>query len=268
MRDLEASGQATGTDSDRRSGLKTGFLRQVGDWNLDSDRFEVWKQLDSLKWKLHQWLIKDGDNLGRSYAKLFGLVVDPAEAPPTVYRDKEGIPTVEIHSVRPAIRRAANGSTRVDIVVEITQRRRGYFSKADQEEMDKPATTPPPTKGKSKKPHQVAEKDEKGDFTFRAGCTVLIDPATQEIRRVIRTMGDICSSEALEGMRSFRSGETETEGNAFDAGLGYKMRACDVAPRNEPFALLHQEDIEISTSQKRKATLARKRHAVARNGKA
>ena len=267
MRDLETRGLAHGTDAMRRDRLKTGFLNQVGDWNLDSDRYQVWKQLDKFKWKLHQWLIKDGDNLGKDYAKLFGLVVDP-KVPATVYTDNEGIPTVEIHSVRPAIRRAANGSTRVDIVVEITQRRRGYFAKAKQEAADN-LTKPVSAKGRSKNPPpKQNDGSKKGDFTFRAGCTVLIDPASQEIRRVIRTVGNICDNAALEDVRAFRSGETETDGNAFDAGLSRSLSAANSAPRNEPFALLHQEDVELSTARKRKAAVAQKRGAAAINDNA
>lgn len=238
------------------STLKTGFLQQIGGWNLDSNRYDMWKKLDEIKRSFYNWLLKDGDSVGRHYAQLFGLVVTNEGVPRTVYRNDAGIPSVEIHSVRPTIRRASNGGSRVDLVVEITQRRRGYFLPADQAEADKAPADP-------NAPHLPSTVH--GDFIYRAGCTVLIDPATQEIRRVIRTAGDVCSAEALEEVRAFRCGEADTEGNAFDAGLPHSMRAKSKGgrPRNEPFALLHQEDVELTSATRHKAATAQKRKAAA-----
>lgn len=223
LRDLIAAGVTQDDEASRRHYLKMQFLDAAGKWNLESDRYCVWKTFDNVRKKLWSWLYH-GDNYGRDYAKLFGLVIDPNEAPPTVYR-KNGVPSIEIHSVRPALRRSVNGSVRPDLVVEITQRRRGYFNPAEQREMDKSKNELSPRK--------------KGDFMYRGGCTIFIDPATQEIRRVIRTMGTISDNAELERVRRFRAGETETSGNAFDAGLFPSLRVASAGLRNEPFALLH-----------------------------
>ena len=83
-------------------------------------------------------------------------------------------------------------------------------------------------------------KEESGDFVYRAGCTILIDAATQEIRRVIRTAGTITDDDALRRVRSFRMGETGVTGNAFDAGIADGFKAQRHNARDEPFALLHQ----------------------------
>ena len=80
---------------------------------------------------------------------------------------------------------------------------------------------------------------EEPDFKFRAGCTVLVDLRTAEIRRIIRTNGTIADRDALERVRKFMVGEFETAGNAFDAGLAGSLRLAGKA-RNEPFALLHR----------------------------
>ena len=91
-----------------------------------------------------------------------------------MYLGKYGEPAIEIHAVRPALRRTIDGGAHTDIVVEITQRRRGYFDPGIQEAADAAdARADPP----------------KPDFIYRAGCTVLIDPRSVEIRRVIRTRG-------------------------------------------------------------------------------
>ena len=209
-------------------------------WNLESDRFQVWRKLDRLRWKLWEWLLKDGDSsahYGPQYAKIFGLVTEShyrtngnggtelKEVPATVFRGKNGLPAVEVHAVRPAIRRTLYGGPRTDLVVEVTQRRRGYFDPDKQKEMDN-----------SEEP---LDKDEQGDFRYRAGATVVIDVATQEVRRVIRTPGTIVDDGQLERIRRHMTGEAETVGNAFDAGRARSLQAAGSRGRNEPFALLH-----------------------------
>jgi hypothetical protein len=112
-------------------------------------------------------------------------------------------------------------------VVEITQRRRGYFDPLEQKAKDHPGT--------------LLASDQHGDFIYRAGCTVLIDAATQEVRRIIRTPGTVKSDSELERVRRFLTSVPEQGGNAFDAGLVRSLRADDIGMRDEPFALLHQE---------------------------
>lgn len=200
------------------------LVQAASNWHLESDRFEVWKSLGKFKKEIWKWLY-EGDNIGEKYAKLFGLVINDLDAYPTVYR-KHGRPTVEIHSVRPAIRRTIHGSVRTDLVIEVTQRRRGYFDRREQEEQDSPGN--------------VIDEDVDGDFKFRAGCTILIAPDTQEIRRVIRTFGTVNDNGELERVRKFLTGESGVTGNAFDAGLALSLSAASSSDRDEPFALLHE----------------------------
>ena len=84
---------------------------------------------------------------------------------------KTGLPAVEVHSVRTALRRSRRGAIVTDLVVEITQRRRGYFDEDVQRRKDA----------------EGAEPQDQGDFRYRSGCTLLIDLDTMGIRRVIRT---------------------------------------------------------------------------------
>ena len=180
---------------------------------------------DRLRADLWKWL-RDGDTFGRDYAKIFGIVIDDHDAPPTVYRSQGG-PAVEVHAVRPALRRTVDGSVRTDLVIEITQRRRGYFDPQEQRKRDDRADP-------------LSQQLETADFTFRAGCTVLINPRSAEILRVIRTRGTIANDEELARVRRFLVGETGIVGNAFDAGLAESRRKIGKTVRNEPFALLHQ----------------------------
>jgi hypothetical protein len=200
------------------------FVQQAsGRWNLESERFAVWKDLAELRECLHDWLVK-GDALGRDYARIFGLEIDPAKAPSTVTR-KQNRPSFEVHAVRPAIRRTARGMSKTDLVIEITQRRDGYFSKDEQERMD---DLPAGGRGKRTPP----------DFYYRAGATILVDPAKSEVRRVIRTPGTIADTDELDRVRDFLLSEGGLP-NAFD-GRAPSLRIREQGAREEPFALLHQ----------------------------
>jgi hypothetical protein len=217
LQDLVAQRPELHSEADLRRQLKSFVVRAMQNWNLESNRHEVWKDLEDVRKALWRWL-RNADSMGPYYAQLFGLVITGNEAPPTVFRN-EGGPTIEIHSVRPAIRRTLNGSTRTDLVVEITQRRRGYFDREVQKKLD--GVT------------QVLSADAPPhDFVFRAGCTILIDPVTAEVRRVIRTPGTIADHTELERVRRFLTGEA--------GGIDGGRRIT----RNEPFALLHQLEEE------------------------
>lgn len=113
-----------------------------------------------------------------------------------------------------------------DLVVEVTQRRRGYFDPVEQEEMDR------------QDGHMA--RGEHGDFIYRAGSTILIDPKTQEVRRVIQTPGSIKDDAELDRVRRYLLGETDKSDNAFDAGLPDSIRSGRSFLHDEPFALLHQ----------------------------
>lgn len=186
-------------------------------WDLESDRYATWQAIDEQAASLWAWLIKGP---GLKLAPAIGIVLDQ-NAPPTVFRSRAsgGMVAVEVHSVRSAVRRTPRGGTVTDFVVEITQRRRGYFDAAKQKEMDKPGQVHPP--------------EELDDFRYRAGCTLLINSASMEVRRVIRTPGTISDNAQLEQMRQYLTGE-------FDPVNSFDSRVTALHAR-EPFALLHRE---------------------------
>jgi hypothetical protein len=200
------------------------FVGPAQAWNLESDRFQVWLDFDPVGESLWYWL-RDGDSVGPDYARMFGLEIE--SAPPTVWLGSDGGPAVEIHSVRPAIRRRKSGTTSTDLVVEITQRRAGYFDENEQKRMDDPSRRGRRIRGRP-------------DFIYRAGATILIDPATSTVRRVIRTPGTIANDDELARVRGFLLAGGGASGNAFDGGQAISMRDREPGERNEPFALIHQ----------------------------
>jgi hypothetical protein len=192
------------------------------DWDLDVDREYAWRKMQSNGQEFHRWLTAGP---GRTWAPALGLTLDPA-APPSVARGKDGVtPAVEIHSVRTALRRGARGATVTELVVAITQRRFGWLDAKKQRRID--ADT---------RPDAVARAVRgKSDFPFRRGCTVLIDPSTMSVRRVIRTRGTVADDALLEELRAFLAGEDPDPANAF-AGLRHDL---DFAG-DESFARLHR----------------------------
>lgn len=142
----------------------------------------------------------------RMLTRSLGLVLDDI-APPTIYRSTdpglEFLPTLDVQSVRMARRRGEREQMEAEYVVEVVQRRRGYFD-------------PEVQKTKDSKPGIA--KSDKGDFTFRRGCTLLIDARSFAIRRVIRTRGDLVDSRELDRVRNFLSTRRALPLNALDGG--------------------------------------------------
>ncbi len=188
-------------------------------WDLESDRRRTWEGVEDDAAVIWGWLMK---GKGRKLLPIIGIVDDDS-APPTVFRSMSSgyRVAVEVHSVRRALRRSPRGGTVADLVVEITQRRRGYFDPAVQHRKDKPGTKLAP--------------EDRGDFRYRAGCTLLIDPSTMDVRRVIRTAGKIDDDRQLERVRRFL-----TEGGLAAANAFYP--ASELFNEREPFALLHRSE--------------------------
>jgi hypothetical protein len=187
-------------------------LRQVRpDWSLTSDREEAWKATRTAAVQVHDWLIGDGRPLGRC----LGLALEK-DAPRSIDRGrKDGLPKVEVHSVRPARRVGPDGDSRVDLVVEITQKRRGYLDPEVQARVDKGRMRPP-----------------EPDFWFRGGCTLLVDLETREVRYSIGK--GIASDSRLDRHRRYLEGDSD--GSLAATYFGDPKTRDDA----EPFALLHR----------------------------
>ena len=97
---------------------------------------------------------------------------------------------------------------------------RGYADEAKQAEMDKRLKQP---------------EDPEADFTYRAGCTLLIDPQKMAVRRVIRTPGTVADEGEFRRLREFLFGGGLEPGNA------YALATAALNAR-EPFALLHRHE--------------------------
>jgi len=200
----------------------------VPDWGLTTDRRKIYEQARHSQAMLHQWFTATEE--GHDAATLVAYLVLDKDAPQAFYRDKQGVPALEVHSVRPARRIGPNEQIVNELVIEMTQRRYGYFDPGQQAEVDRGKSTPP-----------------KPDFIFRGGCTLLVDPDTAIVRYSIYK--NILNDIRLERMRRFltQAGDPSLRATYLgDPRLAYfKMVTSDPADRErslglEAFGLLHR----------------------------
>jgi hypothetical protein len=163
-------------------------------WDLTSDRRASFERARRRSLALHAWLpgrLKDGEDW------MLGLALGP-KAPKSIRRE-QGKPVFEVHSVRPCRRIGPDGQQRMDAVIEIVQRRKGFFDRDLQKQVDTGAT---------------GYEDAAPDFYYRGGCTLLVDPKTGVIRYCVRKRID--NDARLEQERRYRSGDFgDTTGGYF-----------------------------------------------------
>ncbi len=219
-------------DDDQRAfakvfGNPTRLRELVPDWSMTTERQKVFEQAERGQAMLHSWFANPD---AADAARAAQLVLDK-DTKVSFYRNKsDGIPTFEVHSVRPARRIGPNGESVNELVVEMTQRRRGYLDPDIQEQVDSGAIDPP-----------------KPDFIFRGGCTILVDRDTANVRYCIYKR--ILSQARLERTRNNLSGDSNPSLRATYLGdprsiyfqrLVSGMREGSDEARIEPFALLHR----------------------------
>ena len=184
---------------------------------VEKDRRSIFEQNCDKQRILHNWLT---ENATPDILEGFGLTRDP-DAPPSIFR-KNGLPTLEVHSVRHAYRVGPTERTITDLVIEITQRRRGYLQFETQQAVDRGEFDPP-----------------EADFIFRGGTTLLYSPATGQIRYAVSKR--VSSNHRLEAMRRYltRTLDPTLRLTYFgDSRTSYFKAANQEIPL-EPFALLH-----------------------------
>lgn len=192
-------------------------------------RLDIWNQARSNRLLVHKWL-QEPDPFDSRWERLLGLKLTEG-APKTITRsERTGLPSVEVHSVRLADRQGPDGETQQDWVIEITQRRRGYYDPAIQKLAD--AKDAPQRQDKDaptgEAPRDAEMVPTEPDFWFRGGATLLVDQITGKVRYGIRKRID--DEERLKSQRAYLTGASE--GSAAAVYFGKRVA--------EPFALLHR----------------------------
>ena len=181
---------------------------------LSDDRLLIWKESKAQRRFFWRWLM--AEDL-RVLAPALGIVLSPEGKPLTISRKRDML-AVEIHAVRTALRPDRRQRPAPYLIVEITQRRYGYFDLEIQKKKDS---------GES-----AIGGPKDADFIYRAGCTLLIDAMTMDIRRIIRTRGTIDDDTELARMREYLTVGGLERTSAFSGPI-------DVLNATELLALLH-----------------------------
>lgn len=209
------------------------LLGFIPDWEVTKDRKRIYEQSKDNQIKVHKRLM----NMP-AVARAARIVLDKS-VPQAFYRNKDsGVPYFEVHSVRPACRTDPDGRTVTELIIEMTQRRRGYYDLDRQRAADRGQSNPPPA-----------------DFIFRGGCTLVIDPYARAVKYCVYK--DITNENRLNRMREFLTGDEDTSLRATyfgDVARTYyrELVSMDEAGNrdlgSETFALLHrsfgQEEVQ------------------------
>jgi hypothetical protein len=193
------------------------FDRHVGlDVAAAWDRREIWLQAQANQKKVWTWLSEPDPNDDK-WEALMGVKLK-ADAPLTIGRSKvNNLPSVEVHSVRITRRAGPDGQDLRQLVIEVTQKRRGFYDPAVQAKADA---------------GEARTRPDDMDFEFRGGCTMLVDLRDWTVRYAIRKRID--DEGRLQAQRDYLTGAAEANLRA----LYFGDRANK--PGVEPFALLHR----------------------------
>jgi hypothetical protein len=175
-------------------------------------RSDLWLQAAENASLLWQWFDQRSETLPHDVLTRMGLSLGSG-AKKTIRRSrKTQRPGFDVQSVRPTRRIGPDGDDLPQLVVEITQSRRGFSTSDAQQQAD-----------------ETGRASRKADFVFQGGCTLIVDLRTKEIRYVISK--NIDSNERLEAHRTFLFGGPAEPLGATYFGMG---------SRSEPFAFLHR----------------------------
>jgi hypothetical protein len=188
-------------------------------WTLESDRRKVWEAANRVRGRLQRHIV----DWPPDWAERELHVLLRPTSKRSVFTGSAGRPTTEVHSARVARRRGPRGETIVELVLEITQRRRGYLSASLQRDVDEGRV--------------ALDPGDAGDFRFRSGCTLLIDLAARRVRYAIRSSGPVDNDGALDRVRR------RLEGVPPGARATYFGNDDRLERRQEPFALLHAPNV-------------------------
>lgn len=215
------------------------------EWDLNADRLQVYLQMRYNCGLVHDYICGDFNTMAKrrllfalrdshkslelynhekclyfTEENLAAIGIQMSQDAALTIRRRKQYPLLEVHSVRPARRIGPDGQQQLDIIIELMQSRTGYFDPEEQEEADRSGNDFEPS-------------DEQERFTFRGGCTLVVDAQSGKVRYAIRK--DIASSSRLARQRGFLKGEST---NSLAATY---FSSLHESGDREPFAVAHRE---------------------------
>ncbi len=194
-----------------------GLKDLMPDWDMGSDREQIFNQTKKSRGILHQRFMEPDASEVADAAHI--VLKKGSDA---LYRQMDGVPLLEVHSFRPARRIGPDGQTVTELVIEMTQRRRGYRDLEMQRKVEEGEIEP-----------------IEPDFILRGGCTLLVDPSTARVRYCIYK--DVSSANRLSRMRDHLLGGAG--GTLRETYLQVARHGREGGGRGhgrEPLALLHR----------------------------
>jgi len=194
-----------------------GLRKIVPNWDTKTPRKQIPEEARRSRIQFHEKFVAPK---ARKAVRAAHIILD--NPLPSLYQ-KNGTASVEIHSVRPARRIGPDGHTILELVIEITQRRRGYLDPDIQDRVDKGTLAPPAP-----------------DFILRGGCTLLVNPTDGNVRYCIYK--NIMSENRLKRMRQYLQEGTAPSLQATYFGnplMEYFQGSAEKAGF-EPFAMVHR----------------------------
>lgn len=207
---LEPKPRASGTDRDRR--------------------YELYQTEGQFAQFLYYWLAVVSKDPNQQEVSELGemLGLDLAANAKYLRKEEGGIP-VEVHTIRPTFRVKADGRTKIELLVVLTQKKQWNLPKD---------TGGPTNWADPEYEHEVdpTDLDEKGKpkpitFTYRGGCTLHIDPESGEIRYAVYK--NISSARRRDRNAAYYRSRLISSGNPAMA---------KIESHAEPLALLHRDN--------------------------
>jgi hypothetical protein len=258
------------------------------EWQTMSAREDINELNELYQQKSHEWFSKVLRNHPDIAAEL-GIVSSWTDARGRTLNSitvgDDGHPAFAVHSVRSTRRQLQNGRTRLELVIEITQRRLGYRDEGIQEladrvpreilhegiskgrkeftneekeavrrvleEMAREKAADAPNRfaqpiAPSREDAEARLEELRRYFIVRGGCTILVNTETGEVRYCISK--HIASPTRLARIRAFfgKSGSSKT---ALRATYIATERDGPTREAREPFAFLHRVGERVSHEQ-------------------
>lgn len=163
--------------------------------------------------------VRTNDNKDQAWERALGIYFKRTDGLGTIH-GTPAAPNVEVSSVRTTRRAGPDGQDIRQLVIEVTQRRHGFYEEAEQDRLDA-------------QPEFIAregtdeQRNRPGDFLFRGGATIIIDLRDYTLRYVISKRID--DAERLKRQREHLLNPTSS--------LAFTYTRARSA---EPFALLHR----------------------------
>lgn len=177
-------------------------------------RKDIHESSESNRKKVWGWLRTPDDDhvsVDLAWENALGVYFKFRKSVPRSIFSGKVFPNIEVHSVRTTRRVGPDGQDLRQLVIEVTQRRRGYFDPEQQKKAD-----------------AGEEEPATADFIFRGGATLIIDLKEELLRYVIRK--PIADDTRLDEQRKILSNPD---------GFGFTYNPDESGGR-EPFAMIHR----------------------------